>query len=182
MRQTRNKIFETNSSSSHSISLTNVSSDILNFEQLYSYIDQADNYIHIEFGEFGWGYDEYVDAYTKLQYLLTMIMEIHCNELDTFDDFYNLDEFILVESIVTEHTKRCKGICIDNDGFERNSYESEDADGNPVTKYWNSFDGYIDHQSCEYSSLAEFLENWDTNIEDFIFNENVMLVIDNDNH
>lgn len=181
MIQTRNKIFETNSSSSHSVTINGIKNEY-NYKDLESMVDPADHYIHIEFGKFGWGYDEYVYPYTKLQYILTMIMEIRGNELDTFDDFYNLDEFILVESIVTEHTEGCKGICIANDGFERNSYESEDEDGNPVTKYWNSFNGYIDHQSCEYSSLAEFLESWDTNIEDFIFNENVMLVIDNDNH
>ncbi len=183
MKQIRNNIFETNSSSTHSVSLTNMSSDILNFEQLDSYVDQADHYIHIEFGEFGWGYDEYVDAYMKLQYLLTMIMELHRNELLTFDDFYNLDEFILVECIVTENVKDCKGICIANDCFKRNSYDSEDKDGNPITKYWNSFNGYIDHQSYEdYETLADFLDNWCVTLEDFIFNENVELIIDNDNH
>ena len=183
MKQIRNNIFETNSSSTHSISLTNMSSDILNFEQLDSYVDPADHYIHIEFGEFGWGYDEYVDAYTKLQYLLTMIMEIHGNELETFNDFYNLDEFILVESIVTEHIKGCKGIHIFNDGFKRNAYEWSDENGNPIKRYWISFDGYIDHQSCEgYCSLAEFLEDWEISIENFIFDENIELIIDNDNH
>lgn len=180
MKQIRNNIFETNSSSTHSISISGQS--VYDYQTLESMVDPADHYIHIEFGEFGWGYDEFIDPINKLQYILTMIMEIHGNELETFNDFYNLDEFILVESIVTEHTEGCKGICIANDDFERNSYESEDEDGNPVTKYWSSFNGYIDHQSCEYVSLDDFLEDWGIGIENFIFDENVKLIIDNDNH
>ena len=188
MKQTRHNIFETNSSSTHSVSLTNISSDIPNFEQLESYVDPADHYIHIKFGEFGWGYDEYTDAYTKLQYLLNMIMDTHkgefCHEGEvSIEDFYNLDEFILLESTIADCVQNCKGFCIYDDGIVKHSYDSEDADGNPCKRYYVSYNGYIDHQSYEdYNCMMDFLNEWDTTIEDFVFNENVMLVIDNDNH
>ena len=183
MRQERHNIFETNSSSTHSVSLTNMSSDIPNFEQLDSYVDPADHYIHMTFGEFGWGYDEYTDAYTKLQYLLTLLLEIKKatfgrEGITTMDEFYNLDEYILIESIVTEHAKECKGICIYDDGLEVKEYEGPDGE----TRYWTTHNGYVDHQSCEnYDCLADFLDDWETDIETFVFNENNMLVIDCDN-
>ena len=188
MKQTRHNIFETNSSSTHSVSLTNMNNNILNFEQLENYVDPADHYIHIKFGEFGWGYNEYIDAYTKLQYLLNMIMETHkgefCHEGEvTIEDFYNLDEFILLESTIADCVQNCKGLCIYNDVIWKHEYESEDLNGNPCTGYYITYNGYIDHQSCEdYSCMLDFLNDYDTTIEDFVFNENVMLLIDNDNH
>ena len=34
-----------------------------------------DDVVRVEFGEFGWGIDYYDDPYTKLQYLVTMLVE-----------------------------------------------------------------------------------------------------------
>jgi len=186
MKQIRHNIFETNSSSTHSVSLTNMSSDIPNFEQLDSYVDPADHYIHIGFGEFGWGYNEYVDAYTKLQYLLTMILETNkCDfgkpiGIKSIEEFYLCDDFILLESIITEHVKDCKGINIIDPDIKLNVCEIEGTD--EVIQYV-THNGYIDHQSCEnYNCLADFLNDFETTIEDFVFNENVMLLIDSDNN
>lgn len=185
MKQIRKNIFETNSSSTHSVSIANPK---LNYDQLIDYVNPDDNMIHIQFGEFGWGYDEYEDAYNKLAYLLTMILETRkatfCRGgITTIDEYYMLDEFILVESIVTENTPGCKGICIDNDGFKFNEYDDPDIDIKNESHGYLDHNGYIDHQSCEdYESLNDFLEDWGTNITDFIFNENIQLVIDNDNH
>lgn len=189
MIQERHSIFETNSSSTHSVSFNSGLFDsIVDTSQLDSYVDPADNCIHIKFGEFGWGYDEYTDAYTKLQYLLNMIMETHkeefCHEGEvSIEDFYNLDEFILLEATITSNVKDCKGICIYDDGIIKHSYEGKNKDGNPCTGYYITCNGYIDHQSYEgYNCMMDFLNDWETTIEDFVFNENVMLIIDNDNN
>ena len=185
MRQIRKRIFETNSSSTHSVSITNPKLDL---SQLDEYVDPADHYIHIQFGEFGWGYDEYEDAYNKLAYLLTMILETqHAtfgrSGFTTLEEFYMLDDFILLESIVTEVAKDCKGINIFNDGFKFNPYDDPEIDIKNESHGWLDHEGYIDHQSCEdYRCLADFLEDWGVSIEDFIFDENIQLVIDNDNH
>ena len=60
MAQTiRHNIFETNSSSSHSLCI-GVSNEL---SPSYLTIDYVDNCVHVEFGEFGWGYDETNDQY-----------------------------------------------------------------------------------------------------------------------
>lgn len=180
MKQTRKSIFETNSSSTHSVTIKN--NDKYNYTDFI--VDPADHYIHMTFGEFGWGYDEFIDPMTKLQYLLTLLLEINKatfgrEGITTIDEFYNLDEYILIESIVTEHVEGCKGICIYDDGFKVNEYEGPNGE----TRYWTTHNGYVDHQSCEgYTSLYDFFEEWGTGIEDFIFNEKIELVIDNDNN
>ena len=45
----------------------------------------------------------------------------------------------------------------------------------------DSYCGYIDHQSC-YPSLKDFLDDWGISLERFIFDGDVELIIDNDNH
>lgn len=64
MRQVRRGMFETNSSSSHSIVLSKS-------KQLTGKILAEDGRIVIRPGEFGWGVDRHTDAYTKASYCLT---------------------------------------------------------------------------------------------------------------
>lgn len=187
MIQERKNIFETNSSSTHSVCLTNAANKY-NWNELDEYVSSEDKRLHIKFGEFGWGYDEYEDAYNKLSYLLTMILELRKASfgqegIKTLDEFYSLDEFILVESIVLEHTSDCLGIVIDDSELKFIPYGDDNIDINNSTRGYVSHNGYIDHQSYEdYTSLCDFLEQWETSIEDFIFNESVRLVISNDNN
>lgn len=190
MKQIRKQLFETNSSSTHSVTLASGKLvNTINYCQLDNYVDPADHYIHMKFGEFGWEEMEYTDALTKLQYLLNMIIEtnkvssINPNGIKTLEDFYNCDDFLLLESIVAENVKDCEGINIFDDDIEAHPYELEDNDGNKCINYYLTYNGYIDHQSCEcYKCLTDFLNEWDTTIEDFIFDENVVLETDNDNH
>lgn len=187
MRQIRKSIFETNSSSTHSVNIYGASNPPIYEYTLGEYVDPADHYIHIQFGEFGWGYDEYEDDFNKLQYLLTMILETHKatfghGGIKTIDEFYMLDDFLLVESIVTEHIPECKGICIFDDGFEFHEYDDPEIDINNESHGYLYHNGYIDHQSCEdYHCLGDFLEDWGVSVEEFLFNPHVQLVIDNDN-
>lgn len=62
----RQGVFETNSSSSHSISIK-----IKPFKKDNSLMSDFEDTITIETGEFGWGWDKYNDAYTKASYFLT---------------------------------------------------------------------------------------------------------------
>ena len=74
MKQVRNGVFETNSSSSHAISFSN-SKHTLDYTQL---VPDSDGVIHCWFDEFGWGYfgeDETNSAQIKLNYLVTQICE-----------------------------------------------------------------------------------------------------------
>ena len=184
MKQVRKNIFETNSSSTHSVSISGDSNPSTYTCTLDQYVSD-DGYLHIKFGEFGWGYDEYTDDYVKLQYLLTMIAETHKNDFyhpgyTSLDEFYDLDDFILLESIICEHVKDCKGIKVESEVNDSVHNDITDKDGNPC--HIIEIDGYIDHQSYEdYDCLNDFLDDWDLTIEKFLFNDNVELIIDNDN-
>lgn len=65
MKKVRQQVFETNSSSTHSIS---VCSDIKNY--IFDILcPNDDGQIELDGGEFGWEWEEYNDAHTKANYL-----------------------------------------------------------------------------------------------------------------
>ncbi|WP_300924544.1 hypothetical protein [uncultured Clostridium sp.] len=64
---TRNKTFETNSSSIHSLSIMNENNDNVKRLNQLTY--------HIRFGQFGWEYAEYKDTKTILSYIWTVLHE-----------------------------------------------------------------------------------------------------------
>ncbi len=67
MKTIRNNVFETNSSSMHSISLSNKD----NFTPDISGVKLTKEKVFISGNtEFGWGYEEYNDAGSKIMYLL----------------------------------------------------------------------------------------------------------------
>jgi hypothetical protein len=76
----RHGVFETNSSSSHSIS---ISHDVRKYQTLFP--DEDGAYI-FDGGEFGWGYDSYTDADTKANYVATMSKELGEGRGDECDD------------------------------------------------------------------------------------------------
>ena len=158
----RENCFETNSSSNHSISVRNHSIDNP---------VSKDGYIHCGFGEFGWGYEKYNDFWTKLAYLLTMVAETENKKFVSEEEYYQTDGFQFINNFCKEKFKNCKGIIIEYPNIKATPYG------------WTDFNGYIDHQSYEdYNNVNEFLSEYDIDIETFLLNENVDLIIDNDNH
>lgn len=167
MKTIRNNVFETNSSSSHSLCIkaNNELSDS------YLTVDDIDNHVHVEFGEFGWGYERTTDQYDKLSYLVTMLVETEGNGCKSIQDLYKTEGFNAINKVIKEYCK-CDGIIID-------------SVVGPAS--WNEnylvHDGYIDHQSCEdYSTVQGFLNDYGITVEQFIFNSDVILIIDNDNY
>lgn len=159
MRSTRNYVFETNSSSTHSISFTSRDNYL---EENRIAID-GDGYMHVKFGEFGWEVCTYTDQYNKLSYLLTMALELNgnavwlSNNVDTaIEWFMTTEDFKLISDEIAQYTG-CKGIIIDHS------------------------DGYIDHQSVYGGSIRGFLDENGTGILDFVYG-NVIVHTDNDNH
>lgn len=112
-RQVRRKVFETNSSSMHSLTVEKLG------VTEYLHVDEVENKVIVNYGEFGWGYDEYTDPETKLSYLITMLAQYACG------DIYDTDEFKEINDIVANRCE-CDGVLIDK-----------------------SYDGYVDHQSVE---------------------------------
>ena len=163
MIKIRKNVFETNSSSMHSLILHNR-------KATYNLPVEEDGYIHVELGEYGWGYKKLRVLYDRLAYALAMVMETeggvsHWGENSNIlgEQFYNSDGFNAINELIKKKYN-CNGIKIDSNGDEYYPY------------------GYIDHQSYEdYNSLQDFLDDWGVTLEEFLFNENVV-VIDNDNH
>lgn len=170
-KQIRRNVFETNSSSTHSISIRK--GDISNS---YLKVDEYDNKVHVSFGEYGWGYETLNTQYERLSYLCTMLLETEANKISNIKDIFETDGFKEINKIISNKCN-CDGIHFD-DKIKISSYNYNGDNVNYV-----DIDGYIDHQSCEdYSNINEFLKDWNTDIENFIFNDNISVIIDNDNH
>lgn len=171
-RQVRRNVFETNSSSVHSISISNKGT----LEPSYLCVDDETNKIGVSFGEFGWGYDKINSQSEKLEYLLTMAISTDGRRLTTPEEFYETEGFKLLNDEIANYCN-CDGIEIASE-IKADSYTYS---GN--TRYYLSHDGYIDHQSSEdYSSLKDFLDQNNTSVIDYVFNSKVSMIIDNDNH
>lgn len=164
MRQIRNGVFETNSSSMHSLSIKKGGT----YGTLL--VDEYENKVITCFGEFGWGYDCYRDPANKLSYLVTMLVETNGN-CYSIEELCETEEFQEINSVVAEYCN-CDGVLID-EKIEQVNYNGEYYE-------WNEHSGYIDHQSV--MNIHDLLNCYDCTIEEFIFNEGVMLIIDNDNH
>lgn len=170
MKKIRYDAFESNSSSSHSLLIRKPGR--MNYERIKA--EPYDNLVHIEFGEFGWGIDTYYDTETKLSYAATMVAETE--EFGSEDEFYKTAGMKAINELIQDKC-HCNGVCVDYPNFQLESYT-----WNGETKHYLSHNGYIDHQSSDYKSLQDFLNDWNITLERFIFDDNVGLLIDNDNH
>ena len=164
MKQVRRSVFETNSSSTHSITITHgkiVNNNIR--------VDR-DGYIHTELGEFGWEVWDYKGQAERLSYLVTMLavksdVTLWCyeddesrTEKDIVEDIMKTHEFEKLSDEIGRHA-RCSGVIIDPS------------------------DGYIDHQSHEdYRDFQDFLDQYNTNVVEFVFGRGNVVHTDNDNH
>lgn len=175
MRQIRKNVFETNSSSTHSVSVSSKNSSYDSYDCLDPFKDY-DNKVYVKFGEFGWEICDYDTPYKKLQYVVTMLVETEGNNITCVDDLFETDGFKLINDAVADYCD-CDGIWIDED-MKLDSYEWDNK-----THYYISHNGYIDHQSCEdYSSVQDFLDDYGVDITKFIFDSGVVVHTDNDNH
>lgn len=187
-RQIRHGVFETNSSSCHSLSIRNSQTNY-DYDCLRKFHLADDNTIHAGFGEFGWGYDDYTDPYNKLEYALTMIVETECRNINNVEEFFESEGFTELNSLIKDRCN-CDGITVTSEMDIRHYHPTkwDDKKGKyvedySITEFYVDHYGYIDHQSCEgYESLQDFLDDYGVSLEDFIFNDGVRLIIDNDNH
>ena len=162
-RVIRNGVFESNSSSMHSVSVRGER----NLNEYY----HPDGVIAIKLDEYGWEGDSLCDFYDKLEYAMSMVLHTEYpgfNHFNKFtvdqDELESLEGYKLLLDAIRKHGD-CERIIIK----KRNSY---------VYPY-----GYIDHQSYEdYSSLADFLKDWNIDAERYLFDDDVVVHIDNDNH
>ncbi len=90
MRQIRKGVFETNSSSTHSITISG--EDKIIYPKFIPVI---------EFGEYGWEEESYSDFTDKLSYVVTMLATL--NRVEKIEDFLKLKEFTWLKEAVEQH-------------------------------------------------------------------------------
>jgi len=150
--QIRHACFETNSSSSHSLTVSNFgrySADGMPIIKEF-YQSSEDKYysnaIVLTGGEYGWGYESYTDSWEKANYLATHLVCYSDSEKEK-----EMFEYVL---------------------------KSETGADNIVYDFSDN-DAYIDHQSIGDASDVFELED---KLKNFLFNSSSELIIDNDNH
>ena len=98
-------MFETNSSSMHSLTIRKGKTNSSNLHI------GNDNKVEIDFGEFGWEISNYPDQYSKLQYILTMCACTEGYNCITPDEFYETEGFKSISNAIASHCN-CDGIRI----------------------------------------------------------------------
>ena len=204
-KQIRANVFETNSSSTHSVSINwneNHSNLALSCRDFNDYI-VYDNYfneerIQVPFGEFGWEITSYDEVWDKLRYVATMLLETYENALcsryrdrtpDEIEaawkptDIYETDDFHTLDDAIYNATGYDWHICFNENNLVH--YKKYTDENDNVRGYFHNGDyGYIDHQSCEnYYCLQDWLDDWGlSSVEFAIFNPAVTINTDNDNN
>jgi len=116
MKNIRRNVFETNSSSSHSISISTK-------DNLFDDLEQDENgVITLNGGEFGWGYDKYHDALTKANYCA----------VDSYDQ---PEEREMLISVIKEHTG-CRDVVLNiNKDFNSGNWSYIDHQSQGTSEY-----------------------------------------------
>lgn len=166
MRIIRGNVFETNSSSLHTLCLVPKGEDKINIPNLKGQT------ITVSFGKFGW-FGDCNNWEEKFAYLVQLIW---CYLP------YNVDADIWCPNNQKEWKAAVRQIT-ETDDYKRLEEIVKDATGAEEIEWIGN--GYIDHQSYEnYKSLDEWLDskrlNDDAKIQDFIFGKS-FIKISNDN-
>lgn len=156
-RTIRRGVFETNSSSMHSISITEEE------EGQDKNIGETHGVVVGYFGEYGWGYERLTTPLEKLSYVLTSLPYL-------IGDVTELDDY--TESVYV----RWLGEMVKDYTGSELEIQGGECQYHPM--------GYIDHESTgilrDYWSEEE--EGFKSNMRDLIFSSKYTIVIDNDNN
>jgi len=177
MKKVRQQVFETNSSSSHSLTVASTGKILDTLGQ--------DGIITLNSQEFGWGVEEYDDAQTKAEYVALLLLYVEQTITRKSIESYkkqtlNWDGkplqdweygYVNLSWWCDQNFKQCY----------TNFYEVlTEQTGCQINFQANLDDGYIDHQSIESIDDFEILLDKEM-LRQFIFNPNSTLEISNDN-
>lgn len=166
MKVIRNSVWETNSSSMHTVSI-NGKKGITK----YAFVGDSES-LAVYLDEYGWSGPDCDDFISKLGYAMCMVLMTEYPDFHYWDEhgftvnqtvLESLDGYQLLLNAVRTQFPDCKEIVIKKNG-------------------WYYPYGYIDHQSCGYHSLKDFFEDWDLDVERYLFDYGVVVHIDNDNN
>ena len=182
MKKSRNNVFETNSSSCHSISFDSGSAPDMNGLKLY--VDGS--------GEYGWQQDEIVNCDEKLDYAVVAFFDQVSKYLPTDTPVGEVKEKL---NKLKSDLETMIGEAIDKvtDCFARHGVIlvwDEKLREVDVSEKWlwvhGKCSGYIDHQSApreggDSAILAEWFAKDPEALYKFVFNGST-ITLDNDNH
>lgn len=142
-RHIRNEVFESNSSSVHTLTFSKSGREPSKF------VLDKDGYLHVDYGTFDAEYNVYTEQYDKLSYLITLCSycaDVYCREVtETY-------QFREIEDAIKEYTG-CVGIIID--GLEEPAIDHQsipyDGDINIINIY--DKDAVIDFVFNKYVGL-----------------------------
>ena len=185
MKQIRHSVFETNSSSSHSITLLknrdfdderkesheweisnhSIGSKISDYEVWGgdSYYDKEDNIYHVYGGEFGWEWFMLNSFDAKMDYVYTLFKE--CWEYENYAYYANLID--KVREKYPDYKKTLTDII-------KRYYKGEVAD----VVFEEETDCFIDH-SNDYADMILFNDEW--SLEEILTNDDIVILGGNDN-
>ena len=154
MIQIRQGVFETNSSSTHAISICEFHSNIELPEVVLFETNQ----------DFGWEFEDYTDVYSKANYLWLAI----CYK---YNNLGQEDELIRAKSTLTQYLER---IGVKAEFEDRRYVESEWYDDMYI-----NMRGYIDHPEDLYELVDAVLESPEL-LYGYLFNSESMVSTGND--
>jgi hypothetical protein len=152
MKQIRQNVFETNSSSTHSICIANDTKLII------------PKTLEFRFGEFGWESDTLNSIEDKASYLYTGLMDN--NRKEDIDKIIKILEDLEINIIVEKPI------------YETNQYTNSDG---KITSYtYGKNIGFVDHSNNLYLFLNAVCENEDT-LMNYLFSPLSFIITGNDN-
>ena len=160
--KTRNGVFETNSSSTHSLTLSP------NFENMItspvSDLEIKQGYIVVQPGEFGWEEQDHWEVHEKISYLYVDAMYSAQGDvsIDPNDEYYRNSNIHL--KMIVDAVKEYTGFGV--------FFEKQEDKYNPF--------GYIDHQSL--GICGDVWDEGTNGVVRFIFSNDSYFKTDNDNH
>lgn len=169
--QIRRNVFETNSSSSHSVSYSARQQAEIDFAELRAQF-APNGIVKAKFGEFGWGENCLCSFDEKLSYVITEMAYDGGVECDSAETFKQSEKFQWLAALIKE---------------------TLDAELDIVSKMECNYKGemeldtgYIDHQSIGMLANEDYWGHTETefkaNMRRLLFDDAVNIIIDNDNH
>ena len=154
--QIRQGVFETNSSSTHAISICEYHSNV----ELPEVVKFESNQ------DFGWEFENYTDVYSKANYLWLAI----CYKYNTPEDE---DKLLEAKATLSQYLERIGVIA------EFEELEYTESSWNPERRYLD-MRGYIDHSGDLYEMVDALLEDPEL-LYGYLFNSESMVSTGNDN-
>lgn len=153
MKQIRQNVWETNSSSTHSVSVA----ETLTEDMMDTITPNEEGVVVLTGGEWGWEINDYYDAETKANYMLVYLMARGGDRLAEMSQ--------MLKDVIMEQTG-----CTDVD------FQASGLGWRGMPDF-----GYIDHQSIEDDDYHFIFEDKEI-LRRFIFSRESWLHTDNDNH